>query len=126
MRTAAKPRLGRARKTAGAIPRSRIMRDFPAFWIVFTYGVIQLENPQKFRIGLANLKIFVISQKLYTNWMGPPLRVEPIGARVAPRCCAAKRGPSTRFEQTRPRPSKLVHGRAAHPRHVICDTRSHN
>jgi len=53
--------------------------------------------------------------------MGPTLRVEPIGARVAPRCCAAKRGPSTRFEQTRPRPSKLGRARAAHPRPVVED-----
>jgi len=45
------------------------VRDFPDFWIVFKYGVIQLENPQEFKIGLANLKIFVISQKLYTNWL---------------------------------------------------------
>ena len=42
------------------------MRDFPGFWIVFKYGVIQLENPQEFKIGLAGLKIFAINQKLYT------------------------------------------------------------
>jgi hypothetical protein len=57
-------------------------------------------------------------QKLSTNWMGLTFRAEPIGARMAPRCCAAKRGPSTRFEQTRPRPSKLVRVPAAHPRLV--------
>jgi hypothetical protein len=45
------------------------MRDFPVFWIVFKYGVISLRNPQKFKIGLANPKIFVISQELYITWL---------------------------------------------------------
>ena len=36
---------------------------------VFKYGVISLENPQEIKIALANLRIFVISQKLYTNWL---------------------------------------------------------
>jgi hypothetical protein len=60
--------------------------------------------------------------RVYANRLpisiGSTLRVEPIGAWLAPRCYAAKRGLSTRFEQTRPRPSKLVRGLAAHPRPV--------
>jgi len=62
--------VGRSRGRLAGRPRSRIMPDFPAFRIVFKYGVIWLENPQEFKIGLAHLRILVISQELYANWFG--------------------------------------------------------
>ncbi len=51
--------------------------------------------------------------------MGPTLRVEPIGARVAPRCRAARSAAHQRgSSQTRLRSRKRDRSRAAHPRPV--------
>ena len=46
------------------------MWDFPPFWIVFKYGLISLENPKNSKLDLQIQKKFVLSQKLYTNWLG--------------------------------------------------------
>ena len=48
-------------------PNNLFKRARSPVLIAFKYDVISLEDPYRFKIGLADPKIFVIVQKLYTN-----------------------------------------------------------
>ena len=50
------------------------MQDFPAFWIVFNYGAISLENPQCF-----NLQIYSRILMKEAGGKAYSIRPEPFG-----------------------------------------------